>query len=117
MAITTVKGAVTRTFYNGKGAEVTESYTLQGKEWKKRWTAWFEAPHNLIEGDQVEVSGMHGDEIDEWEKDGEKRQSVKRSLNKARIVSQQLPAEPSQPPSASQGGEWAQTPASEELPF
>lgn len=85
MAFTSIQGQVTRVFYQGKGAEITESFEIKGKEIKKRWTAWFDEPHGLTEGDDVEVSGLHGDEVDEWVKDGDTRHSVKRSLNKARI--------------------------------
>lgn len=86
MAIATVQGTVTRTFYQGKGAEVTEEFDIKGKPVKKRWSAWFEQPHGLTEGEPVTVSGLHSDELDEWQKDGETRHTVKRSLNKARIV-------------------------------
>lgn len=85
MAFTTVTGKVTRTFYNGKGAEIAETFTAGGKEITKRWTAWFEGEHGLAEGQEVEVSGLHSDEVDEWEKEGQVRHSVKRSLNKARV--------------------------------
>lgn len=85
MAYVSVSGTVTRTFYNGKGAEITESFEIKGKEIKKRWTAWFESEHGLSEGDVVEASGLHGDEVDEWEKDGQTRHSVKRSINRAKV--------------------------------
>jgi len=87
MAFTTVQGTVTRTFFNGKGAEVTEQFKKRdGSEGKTRWTAWFEAEHGLSDGDAVEVSGMHSDQIDEWtDNEGGQRQTVKRSLNKAKI--------------------------------
>ena len=85
MAIVTVTGKVSRVFYNGKGAEVTESFQVRGETKQKRWTAWFDSEHGLVEGDEVEVSGLHGDELNVWEKDGEVKHSVKRSLNKARV--------------------------------
>lgn len=86
MAITKVQGAVTRTFFDGKGAEVTESWQQGGETRTRKWAAFFEEPHGLSEGDQIEVSGMHGDKIDEWEKDGETRRTVKRTLNRARLT-------------------------------
>jgi hypothetical protein len=85
MAFSTVEGKVSRVFFDGKGAEIVEEFTVKGKDMTKRWTAWFDAPHGLTEGSTVKVSGLHSDEINEWEKDGETRRSVKRSLNKARI--------------------------------
>lgn len=87
MAIVNVNGTITRTFFNGKGAEVTESWKSNGETMSKRWAAFFDQPHGLSEGDIVEVSGMHGDKLDEWEKDGETRRTVKRTLNKARLNS------------------------------
>lgn len=95
MAYTTVTGKVTRTFYNGKGAEIAETFTAGGKEITKRWTAWFDQEHGLTEGAEVEVSGIHSDEVDQWEdKQGEVRHSVKRSLNKARVKGSAPTAEP-----------------------
>jgi hypothetical protein len=88
MAITTVEGKVGRVFFEGKGAEIVEEFMVKGKEMSKRWTAWFDAPHGLSEGSTVKVSGMHGDELNEWQdkESGETKRSVKRSLNKARLL-------------------------------
>jgi hypothetical protein len=86
MAITKIKGTVSRTFHNGCGAEITETFTKRnGEEGKSRWTCWFDSAHGLSEGDQVAVSGMHGDQVDEWtDKQGVLRYSVKRSINGAK---------------------------------
>jgi len=93
MAITTVTGRIGRTFYDGKGAEVVESWQQGGETMTKKWSAFFEEPHGLTEGDQVEVSGIHGDKIDEWDKDGEKRRAIKRTLSRARLAGER-PAQP-----------------------
>ncbi len=87
MAFSTVKGKVGRVFFEGKGAEIEEEFTVKGTQMSKRWTAWFDQPHGLTEGSVVKVSGLHSDELNEWQdKDsGETKRSVKRSLNKARI--------------------------------
>jgi len=87
MAYTTVEGTVGRVFFEGKGAEIVEEFTVKGEARKKRWTAWFDAPHGLAEGSVVKVSGLHGDELNEWQdkESGETKRSVKRSLNKARL--------------------------------
>jgi hypothetical protein len=87
MAFVSVSGVVSRVFYNGTGAEVIESFQVRDKTVQKRWTAWFESEHGLFEGQEVEVSGLHSDDVDEWEKDGVVRHSVKRSLNKAKVKS------------------------------
>lgn len=94
MAFTTVEGTVGRVFFEGKGAEIVEEFTVKGNQVKKRWTAWFDAPHGLSEGQGVKVSGLHGDELNEWQdkESGETKRSVKRSLNKARIDSPPSPA-------------------------
>ena len=101
MAITSVRGTVSRVFFDGKGAEVTESWEARGETRSKRWSAFFDQPHGLSESDAVEVSGMHGDKVDSWEKDGEKQYTVKRTLNRARVVAgagqqggQEPPADP-----------------------
>ena len=88
MAFTKVQGTVTRIFFEGRGAEVTEAFKKRdGSEGKTRWAAFFDEPHGLSEGDVIEVSGMHGDKVDEWQnRDGETVRSVKRSLNKARLA-------------------------------
>jgi len=88
MAYVTVKGSVTRTFFEGRGAEVTEKFKRRdGSDGSTRWSIFFDEPHGLSEGDVVEVSGMHGDKVDEWQnRDGETVHSVKRTLNKARLA-------------------------------
>jgi ABC-type transporter Mla subunit MlaD len=83
MAFVTVKGEVTRTFFNGKGAEVTESWQQNGETYKKRWSAFFENEHGLAEGAQVQVNGIHGDKVDQWEKDGVVNHNVKRTINQS----------------------------------
>ena len=87
MAISNIKGTVTRTFHNGCGAEVAETFKKRdGSEGSTRWACWFESAHGLAEGDLVSVTGMHGDQVDEWtDKQGAVRHSVKRSLNGAKV--------------------------------
>lgn len=94
MAKVTVEGTVARTFYNGKGAEVVEEFTVKSEPRKVRWACWFDEPHGLTEGQVVSVTGLHSDQVDEWEKDGQKRHSVKRSINKARVGASHSPQEP-----------------------
>jgi hypothetical protein len=111
MAITNIQGTVTRVFYSGKGAEVTEVSNSNGKEFKTRWSCWFDNEHGLSEGQPVKVSGFHGDKISDWtDKEGNQRHSVERSLNKARVQDQQV-APPKQPAV----DQWA--PSNEEMPF
>jgi hypothetical protein len=113
MAFVTVTGEVTRTFYNGKGAEITEKFTVKDKEIKKRFTAWFESEHGLTEGQIVEVSGIHGDEVDEWtDRENNIRHSVKRSINKAKVKGSEQ--RQSQPAAAES---WSAAPYNDETPF
>ena len=90
MAIVNIKGTVTRTFYEGRGAEVTETFKKRdGSEGKTRWACWFQDGHGLSEGELVSVSGLHGDQVDDWtDKQGEVRHSVKRSVNSARVTTE-----------------------------
>lgn len=88
MAFTEIEGTITRTFYQGKGAELTETFKKRdGSEGTKRWAMWFKDSHGLVEGDAGKFRGAHGDEVDEWtDKEGGIRHSVKRSLNDARPI-------------------------------
>ncbi len=87
MAVVSVEGVVSRVFFDGRGAEVTEVSESKGKEFKTRWTCWFQDEHGLAVGDVVEVSGLHGDKVSDWtDKQGATRHSVERSVNRARIV-------------------------------
>jgi len=106
MAIVKVNGSISRTFFDGKGAEVVESWQQGGETRTKRWAAFFEQPHGLSEGDQVEVSGMHGDKVDQWEKEGQTMHTIKRTLNKARVVGS---ASSSAAPAATREEPWATT--------
>lgn len=110
MAISSVRGTVSRTFFDGKGAEVTEVFTKRdGTEGKTRWSAFFEEPHGLREGDTVEVSGLHGDKIEEFESGGEIRRVVKRTLNKTRVKTDGAPAGHQSSPAVSEPEPWATT--------
>jgi len=109
MAFTEVTGTVTRTFYNGKGAEVTETFKKQdGSEGKSRYSLWFKEPHNLNEGDSGKWRGALSVKVDEWtDQEGQTRHSAKVSLNGALHVGDGKQA--SQAPAA-QDEPWAATP-------
>lgn len=129
MAFITTEGTITRTFFNGKGAELTETFQKRdGTEGKKRYTLWFQSEHGLSEGDTGKFSGTFDASVDEWQdKEGQTRHTAKVSVNNARIEtgrtsSQQSSTPADEPWSASAGvaapaGEsWAQSGA-ESLPF
>ncbi len=52
MAFAIVNGSVNRTFFEGKGASIKETFTKRdGTESASYYTAFFDAPHGLREGD------------------------------------------------------------------
>lgn len=106
MAFITAKGTITRIFHNGKGAELTETWNgKDGKPMSKRWTCWFEQPHGLSEGAEVEINGVHGDQVDEWtDKEQQTRHTVKRAINKARVNGDRPAPAADEPWAASAGG-------------
>lgn len=107
MAFTEIEGTITRTFYQGKGAELTETFkTREGSEGKKVWSMWFKSPHGLAEGDSGKFRGSHADKVDEWEKDGEKRHTIKRSINNAISIEGGVRSAPAAEP-------WATAPAAD----
>lgn len=73
MAIISLKDVkVKRVFYNGLGAEFVESFTTRdGETAEKKYSAFFEAPHGLNEGDTGNVSGLLSVKARLWERDGE----------------------------------------------
>lgn len=88
MAILNIRNAeVTRTFYNGLGAGLKETFTLRsGEEGARYYSAFFEEPHGLSEGDKGDVSGLFSAKVNEYTtKDGETKQGVDVTLNSARF--------------------------------
>ena len=86
MAIIVVQAEVTRTFYNGKGAGLKETFKLRdGSEGAKYYSAFFEEEHGLSEGDRGKFSGLLGTKVSEYEKDGETRHGVDVTLNSTRF--------------------------------
>jgi hypothetical protein len=103
MAKITVTGAVGRVFYQNKGIEVVESYKAQNGDIKTRkFTAWFDAPQNLTEGQTGTFSGNLSATIDEWtnqdgspklDSSGKPGRSVKLQINNATFTAGQTPAD------------------------
>lgn len=88
MAILNIRNAeVARTFYNGLGASFKESFTLRnGEEGARYYSAFFDEPHGLSEGQRGDVSGLFGAKVNEYTtKDGETKQGVDVTLNSARF--------------------------------
>ena len=86
MAFAIVNGTVQRTFFDGKGASVKESFTKRdGTEGASYYTAFFDAPHGLSDGDTGKFSGLLSAKVSSYEKDGETRHSADIVLNSAKF--------------------------------
>lgn len=86
MAFAIVNGSVQRTFFDGKGASVKETFTKRdGTEGASYYTAFFDAPHGLSEGDTGKFSGLLSAKPNSYEKDGETRHSADIVLNSAKF--------------------------------
>jgi hypothetical protein len=132
MAFTEVSGTVTRTFFNGKGAEVVESFTKKdGSEGKSRYSLWFAAEHGLREGDTGKWRGALSVAVDEWvDKESVTRHSAKVSLNGTKSIGDRAASGAGTPSTgaparqdAAQEEPWAATPPvastgyTDDLPF
>ena len=73
MAIISLKNVtVKRVFYNGLGAEFVEAFqTRSGEQGEKKYSAFFDEPHGLSEGQVGNVSGLLSVKARLWERDGE----------------------------------------------
>lgn len=87
MAIINIRNAeVTRTFYNGKGAGLKETFKLRdGSDGARYYSAFFDEEHGLSEGDRGNFSGLLGTKVSTYEKDGETKYGVDVTLNSARF--------------------------------
>ena len=87
MAIINIRNAeVTRTFYNGKGAGLKETFKLRdGGDGARYYSAFFDEEHGLSEGDRGNFSGLLGTKVSSYEKDGETKYGVDVTLNSARF--------------------------------
>jgi hypothetical protein len=124
MAIVNLKDAtVQRIFFDGKGIALYESFKAQGQDRKSYYTAWFDQAPGFTEGQVVSVSGLLSVKLREYEKDGQTRQSIDVSLNKARETTgqngQQAPAQtPPAPAQTAAPDAWATTPSYDgQVPF
>ena len=85
MAFISIEGEITRSFFQDKGFEVTETYNTKDGERKNRYTLWFNEPQQLQVGDTGVFSGTLSTKIDSYtNKDGEQKQVVVVSVNNAK---------------------------------
>lgn len=81
---------VTRVFWEGKGAEVTEKYKAAGMEFTDRYSCFFNEPHNIPEGTIISVEGLLGIKLEEFEKrDGTPGQAIARTINNPKVTAQE----------------------------
>ena len=66
--VTLNKVQVTRVFWEGKGAQVVESYKTKDGERSTRYSLFFDEPHGLAEGTVIDVEGLLSASVDEYEK-------------------------------------------------
>ena len=86
MGIAIINGTVNRTFWNGKGVSVKESFRKgDGSEGAQYYTAFFEEDPGLFEGQSGKFSGLISARVNEYEKDGETRRSADIILNNTRF--------------------------------
>lgn len=91
MAIITVKGTITRVFYENKGVEITEFYkSANGEQKQRKFTGWFDTPQRIVQGQTGEIKGQLAVAIDEWknadgspklDQSGKPGKSVKVTIN------------------------------------
>lgn len=89
-------GIVAKIFFNGKAAQVNETFTKQtGETGSRRYTAWFENPVNFSEGATGTFSGNLSTKIEKWvdvdgnpklDITGEQGQSVQISINNCQFT-------------------------------
>lgn len=77
---------VSRVFWQGKGAQVVETYTTKDGERQTRYALFFDEPHGLSEGSVISVEGLLSATVDEFEKrDGTTGHAVNFKINKPRV--------------------------------
>lgn len=82
MAYVIAEGTVQRTFFEGKGLAFKESFTKRdGTEGASYYTAFFQEPHGLAEGDSATFKGNISVSLRSYEKDGETRYSADATIN------------------------------------
>jgi hypothetical protein len=86
---------VERVFWEGKGAAVAERFTVQGQERTRRWSLFFDAPHNLREGQIVSVKGLFSDKPETYtRKDGGTGVTSNLTINKPELIGVAEPEPP-----------------------
>lgn len=84
-----IAGNVHSIGWEGKRIQLWESYTSNGREFSRLWTAWFSESQamNLQELDWVEIHGELSTKIGSYKpKDGDEKQVVEHHVQAAQLV-------------------------------
>ena len=77
---------VSRVFWQGKGAQVIETFTTRDGERQSRYALFFDEPHGLAEGSIISVEGLLSASVDEYQKrDGSTGHAVNLKINKPTV--------------------------------
>lgn len=77
---------VSRVFWQGKGAQVIETFTTRDGERQSRYALFFDEPHGLTEGSIISVEGLLSASVDEYQKrDGSTGHAVNLKINKPTV--------------------------------
>lgn len=80
------KVQVSRVFWQGKGAQVIETYSTRDGERQTRYALFFDEPHGLTEGSIISVEGLLSATVDEYQKrDGTTGHAVNLKINKPTV--------------------------------
>ena len=90
--ITLSKVQVSRVFQDGRAAEVIEKYNTANGPKETKYTLWFDEAHGLAEGTVLDVDGLLGARIREFEgRDGKMVQIIQLNVNKPRVGNLESP--------------------------
>lgn len=104
MAYVILDGTVTRTFFEGKGAAIKETFTKRdGTEGASYYSALFSEPHGLSEGDSGTFKGNLSVSLRNYEVEGETRYSADATLNNTKVEDVVSGASTSPPVAAGSG--------------
>lgn len=85
MAYVIVDGVVDRTYFEGKGVTFHEEFKKRdGETGKAYFSAFFDSPHGLSEGDKGTFKGNLSVRLREYEVEGQTKYSADATLNNAK---------------------------------
>jgi hypothetical protein len=102
MAQVKVTGKVNKVFGgSNQGLDLVESYKgNNGEDYSRTWTVWFAVAHNLTVGQEVTLTGLFSNKIEDWvdgegkpvnDRTGKPGRSIRLAINNA-VVAEAKPA-------------------------